>query len=119
LGHADLAIAERQLTVGPPECDNGARVKSGRSLVIPTSAELMRSYVDYLNAEYGTLDPLSYRRSTTWWAGFGGERESRSGRTCCVYLQDLTVAQKRRDGEREGVARPRLDHYGDRYVWLT
>jgi len=56
LRHEDLDIAERQVTVTPRENANGARVKSGRSRVIPTSAELMRLYVDYLNLEYGVLD---------------------------------------------------------------
>lgn len=56
LRHEDLAIAERQVSVIPRENANGARVKSGRSRVIPTSAELMRLYVDYLNLEYGGLD---------------------------------------------------------------
>lgn len=56
LRHEDLAIAERQVTIQPRENDNGARVKSGRSRVIPTSAELMRLYVDYLGVEYGALD---------------------------------------------------------------
>ena len=56
LRHEDLDIAERQVTVTPRENANGARVKSGRSRVIPTSAELMQLYVDYLNLEYGVLD---------------------------------------------------------------
>jgi len=56
LRHEDLDIAERQVTVTPRENANGARVKSGRSRVIPTSAELMRLYADYLNVEYGVLD---------------------------------------------------------------
>jgi len=56
LRHEDLDIAERQVTITPRENANGARVKSGRSRAIPTSAELMRLYVDYLNLEYGVLD---------------------------------------------------------------
>lgn len=56
LRHEDLAIAERQISVTPRENANGARVKSGRSRVIPTSADLMRLYVDYRSVEYGALD---------------------------------------------------------------
>jgi len=36
--------------------DNRARAKAGRSRTIPASAELMRLYADYLNAQYGGLD---------------------------------------------------------------
>jgi integrase len=56
LRHEDLGIAERQVVVMPRVNDNRARVKAGRSRVIPTSAELMRLYADYLNREYGALD---------------------------------------------------------------
>ena len=56
LRHEDLDIAGRLVTVRPRVNDNGARVKSGRIRTIPTSAELMRLYVDYLNGEYGALD---------------------------------------------------------------
>jgi site-specific recombinase XerD len=56
LRHEDLGIAERQVVVMPRVNDNRARVKAGRSRVIPASAELMRLYADYLNREYGALD---------------------------------------------------------------
>jgi hypothetical protein len=52
----DLLIAERQVVVMPRHNDNRARAKGGRSRTIPTSAELMRLYADYLNIEYGALD---------------------------------------------------------------
>ena len=56
LRHEDLAIPERQLTVRPRRNDNGARAKAGQSRTIPTRAELMRLYADYLTCEYGALD---------------------------------------------------------------
>jgi len=56
LRHEDLDVAGRQVSVRPRVNDNRARAKSGRSRTIPTSAELMRLYVDYLSAEYGALD---------------------------------------------------------------
>jgi len=56
LRHEDMAVAERQVAVTPRENDNRARVKAGRSRVVPASAELMRLYADYLNREYGALD---------------------------------------------------------------
>lgn len=56
LRHEDMGIAERQVTVTPRNNDNGARVKAGRSRVVPASPELMRLYADYLNHEYGVLD---------------------------------------------------------------
>ncbi len=56
LRHEDLAIAERELTVTPRANDNRARAKAGISRTIPTSAELMRLYADYLTGEYGDLD---------------------------------------------------------------
>jgi len=56
LRHEDMDVAGRVVTVRPRVNDNGARAKSGRSRTIPTSAELMRLYVDYLNGEYGALD---------------------------------------------------------------
>ena len=56
LRHEDLLIAERQVIVMPRRNDNRARAKAGRSRTIPASAELMRLYADYLNAEYGGLD---------------------------------------------------------------
>lgn len=56
LRHEDLVIAERQVVVVPRRNDNRARAKAGRRRTIPASAELMRLYADYLNAEYGALD---------------------------------------------------------------
>ena len=56
LRHEGLDIAERPVTVQPRANANGARVNAGLSSVIPTSPELMRLYVDYLNLEYGALD---------------------------------------------------------------
>jgi hypothetical protein len=48
--------AERQVLVVPRCNDNGARAKSGRRQTIPTNADVMRLYADYLNTEYGALD---------------------------------------------------------------
>ncbi|WP_433258310.1 tyrosine-type recombinase/integrase [Streptosporangium sp. CA-135522] len=56
LRHADLAAAEREMTVRPRINDNGARTKSQQSRTIPVSAELVRLYADYLHGEYGDLD---------------------------------------------------------------
>jgi integrase/recombinase XerD len=56
LRHADLAVAERQVTVTPRANDNRARVKGGTPRTIPVSAELLRLYADYLHGEYGQLD---------------------------------------------------------------
>jgi integrase/recombinase XerD len=56
LRHEDLDIAGRTLTVRPRPNDNRARAKTGVCRTVPTSAELMRLYVDYLNGEYGALD---------------------------------------------------------------
>ncbi len=56
LRHEDLMIAERQVLVVPRCNDNGARAKSGRRRTIPTNADVMRLYADYLNTEYGALD---------------------------------------------------------------
>jgi len=56
LRHEDLMIAERQVLVVPRRNDNGARAKSGRRRTIPTNADVMRLYADYLNTEYGALD---------------------------------------------------------------
>jgi integrase/recombinase XerD len=108
LRHEDLGIAERQVVVMPRLNDNRARVKAGRSRVIPASAELMRLYADYLNREYGALDSdyvfvnlwtarsgirCAIRRSMTWSDGCGGAPVSSLARTisgtptppgCCV-----------------------------------
>ena len=56
LRHEDLDIAGRTLTVRPRPNDNRARAKTGVCRTVPTSPELMRLYVDYLNGEYGALD---------------------------------------------------------------
>ncbi len=56
LRHEDLMIAERQVLVVPRRNDNGARAKSGRRRTVPANADVLRLYVDYLNAEYGALD---------------------------------------------------------------
>ena len=40
----------------PRPNDNRARAKTGVCRTVPTSPELMRLYVDYLNGEYGALD---------------------------------------------------------------
>ncbi|VBA59082.1 Tyrosine recombinase XerD [Mycobacterium attenuatum] len=56
LRHEDLDIAGRALTVRPRPNDNRARAKTGVCRTVPTSPELMRLYVDYLNGEYGALD---------------------------------------------------------------
>jgi len=56
LRHADIAAAEREITVFPRLSANGARTKSAGSRVIPVSAELVRLYADYLHEEYGDLD---------------------------------------------------------------
>ena len=51
----DLDIAGKTITVRPRPNDNRAR--ANRCVrTVPTSAELMRLYVDYLNGEYGVLD---------------------------------------------------------------
>ncbi len=56
LRHEDVDVPGRVVTVRPRVNDNRARAKSGRERRIPTSAELMRLYVDYLSGEYGALD---------------------------------------------------------------
>ena len=56
LRHEDVMIAERQVLVVPRRNDNGARAKSGRRRTIPTNADVMRLYADYLNTEYGALN---------------------------------------------------------------
>jgi len=56
LRHEDLDIAERQVVIVARDNDNRARAKGGRFRSIPTSAELLRLYADYLNEEYGSLD---------------------------------------------------------------
>jgi len=62
-------IAERQVAVAPRDNDNRARVKAGRSRIIPASAGLFRLYADYLVREYGHLDSdyvLSGLRDNTY-----------------------------------------------------
>jgi integrase/recombinase XerD len=56
LRHADIAAAEREVTVVPRVNDNGARSKSRDQRTIPVSAELIRLWGDYLHGEYGDLD---------------------------------------------------------------
>ncbi|GAA3820235.1 site-specific integrase [Streptomyces chiangmaiensis] len=56
LRHADIAAAERTVTVVPRDNANRARSKSREQRSIPVSAELLRLWSDYLHAEYGDLD---------------------------------------------------------------
>ena len=56
LRHADIAAAERQITIVPRVNDNGARSKSRQGRIIPVSAQVIRLYGDYVNGEYGDLD---------------------------------------------------------------
>ncbi|MGH3905113.1 MAG: tyrosine-type recombinase/integrase [Pseudonocardiaceae bacterium] len=90
LRHEDLAIAERQLTVTPRLNANRARAKAGRTRVVPTSAELMRLYAEYLNREYGALD--SDYVFVNLWGRPVGRPLSYSG------AYDLVVRVRRRTG---------------------
>lgn len=54
--HADIAAAERQVTIVPRTNDNGARSKSRTPRTIPVSEPLIRLWADYLTIEYGDLD---------------------------------------------------------------
>ena len=56
LRHADLAPAEREVSITAQVNDNGDRVKTGRSRTVPVGADLLRLDADYLHAEYGDLD---------------------------------------------------------------
>jgi integrase/recombinase XerD len=56
LRHADIAAAERQITIVPRVNDNGARSKSREQRTIPVSDQLIRLWSDYLHEEYGDLD---------------------------------------------------------------
>jgi integrase/recombinase XerD len=56
LRHADIAAAEREVTIAPRVNDNGARSKSREQRTIPVSAELIRLWGDYLHCEYGAID---------------------------------------------------------------
>lgn len=56
LRHADIAAAEREITIVARHNDNGARSKSRDPRTIPVSAELIRLWGDYLHGEYGDLD---------------------------------------------------------------
>jgi site-specific recombinase XerD len=56
LRHADIAAAEREITIVPRHNDNGARSKSQDLRTIPVSIELIRLWGDYLHSEYGDLD---------------------------------------------------------------
>ncbi|WP_222425546.1 site-specific integrase [Amycolatopsis acidiphila] len=49
LRHADIAAAEREVTIVPRINDNGARSKSREQRTIPVSAELIRLWGDYLH----------------------------------------------------------------------
>jgi integrase/recombinase XerD len=89
LRHEDLVIAGRQVVV-PRRNDNRARANSGRSRTIPASAELMRLYADYLNAEYGALDS-DYVFVNLW-----GQRHGRPLSYPAVY--DLVGRLRRRTG---------------------
>ena len=68
--HEDMVIAERQVAVAPRDNDNRARVKAGRSRIIPASAGLFRLYADYLAREYGALDS-DYVFVNLWAAPYG------------------------------------------------
>lgn len=56
LQHEDVDIADRHVTITARDNDNRARVKGGRTRVVPASSELMRLYADYLHREYAALD---------------------------------------------------------------
>ena len=56
LRHDDIAIAEQEVNVRRRDNANGVRAKSPHSRTIPVTAELIRLYADYLDAEYGDLD---------------------------------------------------------------
>jgi integrase/recombinase XerD len=56
LRHADIAAAEREVTIAPRVNDNGARSKSREQRTIPVSAQLIRLWGDYLHCEYGAID---------------------------------------------------------------
>ncbi|MEV4478026.1 tyrosine-type recombinase/integrase [Nonomuraea sp. NPDC049504] len=56
LRHADIAAAERQITIVPRINDNGARSKSRTPRTVPVSEQLIRLWADYLTIEYGDLD---------------------------------------------------------------
>jgi site-specific recombinase XerD len=56
LRHADIAAAERQITIVTRVNANGARSKSRQSRTIPVSGELIRLYGDYMHAEYDAVD---------------------------------------------------------------
>jgi len=56
LRHADIAAAEREITIVPRVNDNRARSKSRQSRTVPVSVELIRLWADYLASEYGDLD---------------------------------------------------------------
>ena len=132
LRHEDVEIADRHVTVVPRDNDNRARVKGGRSRTIPASPQLMRLYADYLNREYGALDS-DYVFVNLWAEPRGhplaypavydlvGRLRRRTGVVFGPHHFRHTYAtwllrRGRRDGECEGVARPRLDHHHDRHL---
>jgi integrase len=57
LRHADFVSRAKQIHIVPREDNaNGARAKLRSAAVIPVTASLVRSYSDYMHAEYGEVD---------------------------------------------------------------
>lgn len=90
LRHADIAPAEREVTIVPRVNDNGARSKSREQRTIPVSAELVRLWGDYLHSEYGDLD------SDYVFVNLFAEPRGRALSYPAVY--DLVVRLRRRTG---------------------
>jgi integrase/recombinase XerD len=90
LRHADVAAAERQVTVVPRRNDNGARSKSRQPRTIPVSEELVRLWADYLHAEYGDID------SDYVFVNLFAEPRGRAMSYAAVY--DLVLRLRRRTG---------------------
>lgn len=93
---ADIAEAERVITVVPRVNANRARSKSRQQRTIPVGAGLMRLYGDYLHGEYATSSRTTcsstyspnhagrrcpIRLSTTWCCGCASAQASTSTRT--------------------------------------